>query len=132
MSQAQTFNITTTAGAKTVDLIAPAAGFGGTAEYAIKEGPNSTTFQKILATVKKHARNGDPGATGHLRILIPSYHTDATTGLTTVGGVKEFNLYAITPDRYPENQKDHALEVMRAVVNSTEFADFLRDSAPKV
>lgn len=103
MPQAIDLTIKNAAGEnKTFSLITPAAGDGGVAEWALKEGAISSVFPRITASAHKTPRS---------RILtekyrFPSFYVDNVTGLTNVGPAAEVHVKVVMPHDYPETRKD--------------------------
>lgn len=87
---------------KTFALITPAAGDGGIAEWALKEGTISAVFPRITASSHKTPR----GRVLTEKFRYPSSYNDAVTGLTNVGSAAEVNVKISVPSDYPENKKD--------------------------
>lgn len=87
---------------KTFALISPAAGDGGIAEWALKEGTISSVFPRITASAHKTPR----GRVLTLKLKFPSSYTDTVTGLTNVASAAEVNVKVSVPADYPELRKD--------------------------
>lgn len=88
---------------KTFTLISPAAGDGGIAEWALKEGTISSVFPRITALAQ---RNGNrTGRNLKIKLTIPSSFTDSVTGLTSVGSRAELNATFSVPDDFPQTLK---------------------------
>lgn len=87
---------------KTFTLIAPAAGDGGLAQWALKEGTISSVFPTVTSEAHRTA-NKSRKATFKFRM--PSSYTDSVTGLTMVNSAAEFNATSSVPDNFPEAMK---------------------------
>lgn len=106
MPQAADITINNGAGtpvAKTFTLMAPAAGDGSTAKWALKEGTIMKVFPKIEVSAKA---NGNNARKCHVSFKLPSSYTDSVTGLTAVGSAADLNVYATIPDDFPEALKN--------------------------
>lgn len=90
---------------KTFTLLAPAAGFGSAAEWALKEGTISSVFPRITSSVRAAKKvSGRAGSKViETKIVVPSSFTEAVTGLTSVGSRFESVTRTTVPDDFPEN-----------------------------
>lgn len=118
--------------AKTFTLLAPAAGYGGVAEWALKEGTISSVFPRITASAQN--ANG-PAARASSKIVriklrVPSSYTDAATGLTNVASAYEAEVRVSIPSDFPEVLKSDAIAFVVNSVNSTFFRAMFRDGSP--
>lgn len=88
--------------AKTFTLISPAAGDGGLATWALKEGTISTVFPRFTAS----ARNVNGRArSAKFKLTMPASYTDTVTGLTSVNSKAEIIVTVNMPDDFPESLK---------------------------
>lgn len=87
---------------KTFALITPAAGDGGVAEWALKEGTISAVFPRFTASARKTPR----GRVLTEKFRLPSSYNDTVTGLTNVGSSAEANIKISMPEDFPEVRKD--------------------------
>lgn len=110
---------------KTFTLLNPAAGSGGIAEWALREGTISSVFPKLTAMARptKNASN-----VAHIKLKVPSSYTDAVTGLTNVGSAFELNVTASVPDNLPEAIKDDCVAYAVNIVNHVMIRAMLRDA----
>lgn len=108
---------------KTFELINPAAGDGGMADWALKEGTISSVFPRISAVSKKTSG----GRNVSLKFYVPSSFTDTVTGLTNVGSRAEWNLTVALPSDFPENKKDDVLAFGVNMVANALIKSMLRD-----
>lgn len=83
---------------KTFTLLTPAAGDGGVAEWALREGTISTVFPRLTLSASKKAT----ARSAKVKFRLPSSYTDTVTGLTNVGSFAEFNGTWVVPDDFPE------------------------------
>jgi len=83
---------------KTFALLTPAAGDGGVAEWALREGTISTVFPRLTLSASKKAT----ARSMKVKFRLPSSYTDTVTGLTNVGSFAEFNGTWVVPDDFPE------------------------------
>lgn len=111
---------------KTFTLLTPAAGDGGIAEWALKEGTISTVFPRITLSAAKQPR----GRNAKLKIKVPSSFTDAVTGLTNVASAAEFNATYSVPSDYPESKKDDYIAFVSNAVNTALLIACGRDALP--
>lgn len=111
---------------KTFTLMSPAAGDGGIAMWALKEGTISSVFPKITISASPTPR----GRNATLKLRFPSSYTDSVTGLTNVNSSAEVNIKVAVPDDYPEALKDDfAAYVKNAIANAVVLA-CVRDAVP--
>lgn len=94
-------NGATTPVPKTFSLLTPAAGDGGIASWALKEGTISSVFPSITARSVRTPR----GRNLTIKFRLPSSYTDKVTGLTMVGSAGEMNVKVTVPDDLPEALK---------------------------
>lgn len=117
---------------KTFILLAPAAGYGSTAEWALKEGPISSVFPRLTALVRPG--NGPATRAGskvtQLRLKVPSSYTDTVTGLTNVLSAFEANITVTVPSDYPESLKDDAIAFLANSLASALVKSMIKDGAP--
>lgn len=113
--------------AKTFSLLAPAAGHGGMAEWALKEGLNSTVFPRLTAVANattNRSRNLK------LKFRLPSSYTDPASGLVKTGSAFEFNGTASVPDDFPESLKADAVAYTKNIVAHALIQSMMRDGLP--
>lgn len=123
----QATNITVQNGAtvnKTFTLISPAAGDGGVARWALKEGTISSVFPVLTAsaTSRPTSRNLK------LKVQVPSSYTDTVTGLTMVNNRAEANLSITIPNDYPEALKDDFAAFVANIVKDALIKSLIRDA----
>ncbi len=92
---------------KTFTLLSPAAGNGGIAEWALKEGVISTIFPRFTAAAR--VNTSQRSRVTQLKLKVPSSFTDTVTGLTSVSSAMEFNGSITVPDDFPEALKSDAV-----------------------
>ncbi len=88
--------------AKTFSVLSPAAGDGGTASFALKEGTISKVFPKVLVS----SRRGNDSRKTVISLTLPSSYTEAANGLTAVGSAAQINIAVTVPDTFPESLKN--------------------------
>lgn len=110
---------------KTFTLYAPAAGNGGVAEWALKEGTISSVFPRftIMATP-----TGRGSRNAKLKLHIPSSYTDAVTGLTQVGSAFEINVAVAVPNDFPEALRDDAVAFTKNLLAHPMVSEVIRDA----
>ena len=117
---------------KTFTLLSPAAGYGSTAEWALKEGPISSVFPRFTALVRPG--NGPATRAGskvtQLRLKVPSSYLDTVTGLTNVLSAFEANCTVTVPSDYPESLKDDAIAFLANVFASALVKSMIKDGSP--
>lgn len=87
---------------KTFTLIAPASGYGGIAEWVLKEGAVSGAFPRITWSGIVTPR----GNNANFKFRYPSSYVDVATGLTVIGETAEVNAKFTMPSGFPEDKKD--------------------------
>lgn len=97
--------------AKTFSLLAPAAGYGSLAEWALKEGTISSVFPRITAMAQNSSGSASRASSKSVRIKfrMPSSYTDPATGLTNVASAFEADLRVSVPADFPEALKNDAV-----------------------
>lgn len=128
----QATNITVKNGAstpvdKTFILVTPAAGDGGIAAWALKEGPISSVFPTI--TVSAH-RTTNKSRKLALKFRLPSSYNDAVTGLTLVGSAAEVNISVSMPDTFPEALKNDFAAFAANIVGNPLIKELIHDAYP--
>lgn len=111
---------------KTFTLLSPAAGDGGVAEWALKEGTISSVFPRVTASAHATPR----GRNCAVKIRIPSSYTDSVTGLTNVGSAFEFNGKCAVPADFPEALKDDCVAYVANAVANAVIKAVMRDAIP--
>lgn len=112
---------------KTFTLMTPAAGDGGIAEWALKEGAISSAFPRITAQA---TRTPNKARNVKVKIGTPSSYVDATNGLTMVGSRAEANLSVTVPDDYPEAMRDDFVAYVANAISTALVKSMLRDGVP--
>lgn len=128
----QAINITVKNGAstpvdKTFSLVTPAAGDGGIAMWALKEGSISAVFPTLTASAH---RTGNKSRKLALKIRLPSSYNDAVTGLTSVNSAAEANVTVSVPDTFPEALKDDFVAYVTNIVGTALIKNMMRDAYP--
>lgn len=118
-------NGATTPVAKTFNLIAPAAGDGGVAQWALREGPISSVFPTITVSASRTS-NKSRKLTG--KLVIPSSFQDSVTGLTNVGTQALFTFTMSVPDTFPEALKGDMVAFASNLMNTPLIKTALRDA----
>lgn len=113
--------------AKTFTLLAPAAGYGSVAEWALKEGTISSVFPRISLSARKTANSSGKTV---VKLKIPSSYTDSVTGLTKVGSSFEVNAEITVPDTFPESLKNDAVAFASNLFANTLVKACMRDANP--
>lgn len=128
MPQATDLIIKNAAGVnKTFALITPAAGDGGVARWALKEGTISSVFPTITSSATSTSRNS---RNAHIKIHVPSSYTDSVTGLTNVAGGPEANLKVAMPNDFPEAMKPDWVAYVVGAVQTALVQAVIKDATP--
>lgn len=128
MPQATDLIIKNAAGVnKTFVLITPAAGDGGVARWALKEGTISSVFPTITSSATSTSRNA---RNAHIKIHVPSSFTDSVTGLTNVAGGPEANLKVAMPNDFPEAMKPDWVAYVVGAVQTALMQAVIKDATP--
>lgn len=110
---------------KTFTLISPAAGDGGIAQWALKEGTISSVFPALTASAN---RTGNNSRVLKVKFKQPSSFTDAVTGLTNVNSAAEMNVTFSIPASYPEALKNDFTAFAIGALNTVLFKSMIRDA----
>lgn len=87
----------------TFTLLSPAAGDGGVAEWALKQGMSSQEWVRFTQSAHKTPK----GRVLKRKLKVPVAYIDASTGLSVVYGYAEVNTTVSLPAFFPESQKAH-------------------------
>lgn len=101
--------------AKNFVLISPAAGFGGVAEWQLKEGTVSSVFPTVTAVARPSGQNAKDKRV-QVKLRVPSSYVDTSSGLTKPGPAFEFDGYATIPADFPEAQKPDAVAFSKNLI----------------
>ena len=113
--------------AKTFSLISPAAGDGGIAEWALKEGTISAVFPRITASA---AKTNNASRNAKFKFRMPSSYTDAVTGLSNVGSSAEMNATVTVPNDFPETLKADFVAFSANLFQQALIKAMMRDAVP--
>lgn len=129
MPQAATVTLNNAAAAaKTFTLITPAAGYGGVAEWNLKEGAVTAAFPKVTSSARP--MQGVKGKRVIVKLEFPSTYVETTTGLTKTGPSMEFEYKGTIPDAFPEASKADFLAYAKNLVAQALFNAQLGDGSP--
>lgn len=109
---------------KTFTAMTPAAGDGGIASWALKEGTIASVFPVLTAMSRKTTN----GRALRVKLQVPSSYTDAVTGLTNVGSRAEVNSNYSMPSDFPEAKKDDFVAFAVNAPNTALFKAMIRDA----
>lgn len=118
-------NGATTPVAKTFHLISPAAGDGGVATWALKEGVISSVFPRLTAAA---ARTNNASRKLTVKFRLPSSYTESVTGRTMVGSAAEMNATFSIPGDFPEALKGDFVAFATNALRSALFQEMIRDA----
>lgn len=110
---------------KTFALITPAAGDGGVARWALKEGAISSVFPTFTAQ-SNATTNASRKLTTKLRV--PSSYTDSVTGRTLVGSGAEANVTVSVPNDFPEALKNDFVAFVTNILTTALLKEMFRDA----
>lgn len=126
MAQAANLVVKNNAAAdKTFALITPAAGDGGVARWALKEGSISSIFPTFSAMADATKNNSRKLS---LKFRMPSSFTDTVTGKTLVGSAGEFNGTISIPNDFPELLKADFVAFATNIFASALVKEMMRDA----
>lgn len=111
---------------KTFTSVSPAAGDGGVAQWALKEGVISAVFPAFTSSSSSRPK----GRNLKLKFTHPSSYTDATTGLTVVNNRAEINISVSIPSDFPEAMKNDFVAYGVNLVNHVFVKSLIRDAVP--
>lgn len=121
--------------AKDVDVVytlaAPAAGYGGVAEWLRRSGAVASVFPRLTTSAslgKKQA--GVQMRTGVVKFVMPSSYVDQNSGLTLIGPSAEVHVTVKQPDNYPESLKDDFAAQFGNLMNHQQIRDLVRNVTP--
>lgn len=114
---------------KTFTLLAPSAGYGGMAEWALKEGSTVNAFPRFTALVRP-TKGSRPGQHLQTKFRMPSSYTDAVSGAAMVTSVAEFHATVIMPDSFPESARDDFVAFSTNLFRTTLLQAMIRDGLP--
>lgn len=109
---------------KTFTLITPAAGDGGIARWALKEGTISAVFPTFTAMANQ---TSNASRTLKCKFRMPSSYTDSVTGLTNVSSGAEFNTTSSVPLNFPEDLKDDYVAYATNLFRTALVMSMMRD-----
>lgn len=112
---------------KTFSLINPAAGDGGVAMWALKEGVISSVFPQLTAVATK---TGNRSRKLSVKMRVPSSFTDSVTGLTNVSSAAEMNASFTIPDDLPETLKPDFVAYCTNGLKTALLQAMIRDAYP--
>jgi hypothetical protein len=128
MPTAATFTLNNaSAVAKTFTLLSPSAGYGGVAEWNLKEGTIQGVFPKVTTSARI---SGNQSRVMQGKLRVPSSYTDTVTGLTRVGSAAEFNFTSSIPDDFPEALKADYAAYAKNLVAQAIVNEQLKDGTP--
>ena len=111
---------------KAFTLLTPAAGDGGIAQWALKEGAISSVFPVLTASATKKSTSRSL----KVKFRFPSSFVDASTGMTHVGENAEFNGTWVMPDNFPETMKADFAAFVKNAIATTLFMEMAKDGLP--
>lgn len=111
---------------KTFTLMAPSAGMGSIAEWALKQGTTSNAFPRLTTSSRKTAS----GTNVTLKVRIPSMYADPTSGLPVVASSYEFNATLSIPNLFPENEKPDAIAYLTNIIDHSLIQAMFLDGTP--
>lgn len=134
MPQAITFTIKNGAATpvdKTFTLISPAAGYGGIADWALKEGASEVAFPRVTYSARDVAQSQRRKAS--LKIRVPATYLDQQTQQPALLAVAEANVDITMPHGFPESLKADFIAYVKNTVSAALFSGTdgaLKDAVP--
>lgn len=115
--------------AKNFELITPASGYGGLAEWALKEGVSSNVFPRVTASAAP-TKGSRPADVVKFKLRVPTSYIDPVTGSAVLIESLEVNVSATVPKGYPELAKDDAVAYATTLFQDTLVKAMIRDGHP--
>lgn len=112
---------------KTFTLINPAAGDGGVASWALKEGVISAVFPIFTASA---TRTGNSSRQLRTKFRLPSSFTDSVSGQTMVASAAEMNVTVAIPETFPESLKADFVAYATNLLNTALVKALIKDAYP--
>lgn len=128
----QAANITVQNGSavnKTFTLLTPAAGDGGLALWALKEGGSPVAFPRLTLMAKATTNKSRKV---QVKVRVPYSYTDTQTGLVKAGPAFEFNGDITVPDEFPDALRADAVAFAANLFASALVKECYRDGYPAV
>lgn len=118
---------------KTFTLLAPAAGYGSIAEWALREGGTPNMYPRITALVRAGMSPGSgsklPTKVIQCKFRLPYGYTDVN-GVAVTTGAAEANLSFTLPDDFPDSLSADFVAFSKNFMATTVLADMLAQRAP--
>lgn len=115
--------------AKTFTLLAPAAGYGSVAEWALKEGTISAMFPRLTASQDK-SKGAVKAHVTRIKLAHPYGYTDSTSGQPVVLGNAFGETKLWFPADFPENLKNDVIAFHANALDDAVIRGMSRDGAP--
>lgn len=112
---------------KTFSLITPAAGDGGIAQWALREGTISAVFPTLTASARPTSNSSRQL---RVKFRLPSSFTEAATGRTIVASGAEMNVTVSVPGDLPESLKADFVAFSTNLLGSSLMKAMIRDAYP--
>lgn len=134
MPQATSFTIKNGASTpvdKTFSLISPAAGYGGVADWRLKEGGSEIAFPAVTYTARDVSQSQRRKA--QMKIRVPAVYIDQATQQPALLNFAEANLEVTLPHGFPESQKADFIAFVKHSIAHVMFSGpdgALRDAVP--
>lgn len=117
--------------AKTFSLITPMAGYGGIAEWMLKEGSSQVAFPRVTYTARDITSSSRRKC--QIKVRLPAVYTDAVTGMPVLLSAAEFNGEVTMPHGFPEAAKADFIAYVKNVISHTLISGStgaLKDAVP--
>jgi hypothetical protein len=116
---------------KTFTLLAPAAGFGGLTEWAVKEGDFSGSYTRLTAMVRKTGTDGGSNGSNRVcQIKLKVPYTVVVDGVPNIIDIGEFNGSFTTRGNLPDTVKADLVAFVGNFLKTTLARDLVVDGAP--
>ena len=128
----QAANITVQNGSavnKTFTLMTPAAGDGGIAVWALKEGGSPVAFPRLTLMAKATTNKSRKV---QVKVRVPYSYIETTTGLVKAGPAFEFNGDITIPDNFPDANRADAVAFSANLFANALVKECCRDGYPAV
>lgn len=114
---------------KTFILLSPSAGYGGVAEWVLKEGSTVSAFPRFTA-VARPSKGSRPGQNLQTKFRMPASYTDPATGAAMVTANAEFHATVVMPDAFPESARDDFVAYATNLIITALLKAMMRDGLP--
>lgn len=118
---------------KTFTLLAPAAGYAGIAEWALKEGVSPNVFPRITAMARQGNTPNGVKATNkviQIKVRTPVYYTDPATSMPQIVDYGEVMVSVKLPDSMPTAARADLAAYTSSLLGDSMVKAMFEDGAP--